>query len=133
NRDEIAGLLRFASTQTSADGQEVSLRDYVARMKDGQEKIYYLTAPSLAAARSSPHLEVFRKKGVEVLLLDQIVDNWVVTSLHEFDGRPLQSVAQGRTDLDELADEDERKANEKAITERADLVRRLKAALGERV
>jgi molecular chaperone HtpG len=133
NRGELAELLRFRSTHSADGGPDVSLRDYVARMKAGQERIYYITAPSLAAATSSPHLEVFRKKGIEVLLLDEVVDNWVVTSLHEFDGRSLQSIAQGRTDLDELADEDEKEANERAATERAELVGRLKTALGDRV
>jgi molecular chaperone HtpG len=133
NRDEIAGLLRFTSTSSSGDVQDVSLADYVGRMKEGQERIYYLNAASLAAARSSPHLEVFRKKGVEVLLLDEVVDNWVVTSLTEFQGHALQSVAQGKTDLDGLADEAEKAANEKAATERAALVGRVKAALGDLV
>jgi molecular chaperone HtpG len=133
NRGEIGELLRFRSTQSTSGDADVSLRDYVARMKEGQERIYYITALSLATATSSPHLEVFRKKGIEVLLLDEIVDNWVVTSLHEYDGRSLQSVAQGVTDLDALADEDERAANEKAITERAELVKRLESTLGDLV
>jgi molecular chaperone HtpG len=133
NRGEIAELLRFRSTQSTSGDADVSLRDYVARMKEGQERIYYITALSLATATSSPHLEVFRKKGIEVLLLDEIVDNWVVTSLHEYEGRSLQSVAQGVTDLDALADEDEKAANEKAITERAELVKRLESTLGDLV
>ena len=133
NRNEIAELLRFTSTHSTGDAQDVSLRDYVARMKEGQERIYYLNASSLAAARSSPHLEVFRRKGVEVLLMDEVVDHWVVTSLHEFDGRALQSVAHGTTDLDELADEEERKAHEEAAAQRAALVGRLKATLGDLV
>ncbi len=132
NRAEIAELLRFRSTHSS-ENPDVLLRDYVGRMKDGQGRIYYLVAPSLAAATSSPHLEVFRKKGIEVLLLDEVVDNWLVTSLHEFDGKQLQSVAQGRTDLDELQDAEEKEADEKAATERAELVGRLKATLGDRV
>src|SRR5258708_24641414 len=133
NRGEIGELLRFRSTQSTSGDVDVSLRDYVARMKEGEERIYYITALSLATATSSPHLEVFRKKGIEVLLLDEIVDNWVVTSLHEYEGRSLQSVAQGVTDLDALADEDEKEANEKAITERAELVKRLEATLGDLV
>jgi molecular chaperone HtpG len=133
SRTEIAELLRFVSTQSPGDVADVSLADYVVRMKEGQERIYYLNASSLAAARSSPHLEVFRKKGVEVLLLDEVVDHWVVTSLNEFQGRALQSVAQGRTELDGLADEGEKEANEQAASERAGLVARLKAALGELV
>jgi molecular chaperone HtpG len=133
NRGEIAKLLRFRSTQSTSGDADVSLRDYVSRMKEGQERIYYITALSLATATSSPHLEVFRKKGIEVLLLDEIVDNWVVTSLHEYEGRSLQSVAQGVTDLDALADEDEKEANERAITERAELVKRLESTLGDLV
>jgi molecular chaperone HtpG len=134
NREEIAQLLRFRSTRSS-EVADVSLQDYVGRMKPGQERIYYLIAiaPTLAAATSGPHLEVFREKGIEVLLLDEVVDNWVVTSLHEFDGKPLQSVAQGRTDIDELQDAEEKEADEKAATERAGLVGRLKEALGDRV
>ena len=132
NRAEIAQLLRFRSTHSS-EVADVSLQDYVGRMKPGQEKIYYLVAPTLAGATSSPHLEVFREKGIEVLLLDEVVDNWLVTSLHEFDGKPLQSVAQGRTDIDELQDAEEKEADEKAATERAGLVGRLKEALGDRV
>jgi molecular chaperone HtpG len=133
NRDEIAELLRFTSTNSPTDAPDVSLRDYVGRMKEGQEKIYYLVASSQATATSSPHLEVFRKKGIEVLLMDNVVDNWVVTSLHEFDGKPLQSVAQGRTELDKLEDEAEKEANEKAAAEHAELVERLKQALGDLV
>ena len=95
NRDEIAKLLRFPSTKSAATRRDVSLSDYVGRMREDQEYIYYLVAPSLAAAAASPHLEAFRKKGVEVLLLGEDVDNWVVSSLREFDGKRLQSVAQG--------------------------------------
>jgi molecular chaperone HtpG len=130
NRDEIAGLLRFSSTTSgSGERQEVSLGDYVARMKDGQEKIYYLVAPTLAAAAASPHLEAFRQKGIEVLLLTDAVDNWLVTSLPEFDGRRLQSVTQGSPDFGALQDEAERQAAEQAAAEYAGLVGRLKAAL----
>jgi molecular chaperone HtpG len=133
NREEIAGLLRFNSTHSSSDAHDVSLADYLGRMQEGQERIYYLNADSLGAARSSPHLEVFGKKGIEVLLLDEVVDNWVVASLHEFQGKFLQSVAQGLTHLDGLEDEVEKDAKEKAATERAALVARLKSALGELV
>ena len=99
NREDIARLLRFTSTGSTGSEQDVSLSDYVARMKEGQDKIYYLLAPSLATAASSPHLEVFKKKGIEVLLLTETVDNWVVTSLPEFDGKRLQSVAEGTPDF----------------------------------
>ncbi len=129
NRDEIAGLLRFTSTLSSTDEPDVSFSDYVARMKEGQEDIYYLLAPSLAAAKSSPHLEAFRTKGVEVLLLGEGVDNWVVSSLREFDGRKLQSVAQGEADLGGLEDDTEKQAREEADAEFAALLGQLKAHL----
>lgn len=129
NRDDIAKLLRFTSTASAGDDADVSLGDYVARMKEGQEDIYYLLAPSLAAARNSPHLEAFRGKAVEVLLLGEGVDNWVVSSLREFDGRKLQSVAQGAADLGALADEAEKQAKEKADADFAGLLGKLKAYL----
>jgi molecular chaperone HtpG len=129
NREDIARLLRFHSTEAGTAGAEVSLSDYVARMREGQDKIYYLLAPSLAAATSSPHLEAFRKKGIEVLLLGDGVDNWVVTSLPEFDGRPLQSVTQGASDLGVLEDEAEHEAVEQAAVEFAALLGHLKGVL----
>jgi len=129
NSGEIARLLRFTSTKSATDDPDTSLADYVARMKAGQEQIYYLLAPSLVAAKSSPHLETFRTKGVEVLLLAEGVDNWVVSSLRDFDGKRLQSVAQGSGDLGALADEAERQAKEQADAEYADLLSRLKAIL----
>ncbi len=129
NRDEIAKLLRFNSTKSATEDPDTSLSEYVARMKEGQEDIYYLLAPSLAAAKSSPHLEGFRTKGVEVLLLGEGVDNWVVSSLREFDGRKLQSVAQGAGDLGDLVDEEEKQAKEQADVEYADLLAKLKAYL----
>ncbi len=147
NRDELARLLRFTSTASSgpagssgssgssgagADGAVVSLSDYVARMKEGQDRIYYLLAPGPAAA-SSPHLEAFRAKGVEVLLLNEPVDSWVVSSLHEFEGKRLQSVAQGAADLGALEDETEKAATEKAGTEFAALTARLKDLLAGQV
>jgi molecular chaperone HtpG len=129
NRDEIAKLLRFTSTKSATDDPDISLGDYVARMKEGQEQIYYLLAPSLAAAKSSPHLEAFRSKGVEVLLLGEGVDNWVVSSLRDFDGKKLQSVAQGGADLGALADEGEKQAKEQADADFAGLLGKLKAYL----
>ena len=129
NREEIAGLLRFTSTKSATDDPDTSLADYVARMRDGQQDIYYLLAPSLAAAKSSPHLEAFRTKGVEVLLLGEGVDNWVVSSLREFDGKKLQSVAQGEADLGALASEEEKEAKEQADAEYAGLLAKLKAYL----
>ncbi len=134
NRDDIAKLLRFTSTKSASDEPDVSLAEYAGRMKEGQQKIYFLLAPGLAAAKASPHLETFRKKGIEVLLLGdgEGIDNWVIASLREFDGKQLQSVAQGSGDLSELEDEAESKAKEQASTELAGLVAQLKAALGER-
>jgi molecular chaperone HtpG len=134
NKDDIAKLLRFTTTKSASDEPDVSLADYVSRMKESQQHIYYLLAPGLAAAKASPHLEAFRKKGIEVLLLGdgEGIDNWVVASLREFDGKQLQSVAQGSGDLSELEDEAETKAKEQASTELAGLVAQLKAVLGER-
>ncbi|GAA3804841.1 molecular chaperone HtpG [Streptomyces phyllanthi] len=129
NRNEIAKLLRFTSTKSATDDPDTSLDAYVARMKEGQEHIYYLLAPSSTAAKSSPHLEAFRTKGVEVLLLSEGVDNWVVSSLREYDGKELQSVAQGAGDLGALADEEERQTKEQADAEYADLLGKLKAHL----
>ena len=129
NREQIAELLWFTTTKSAADEPDTSLREYVSRMKAEQEHIYYLLAPSLAAAKSSPHLETFRTKGVEVLLLGEGVDNWVVSSLREFDGKKLQSVAQGSGDLGALADEEEKQAKEQADTEYAELLGKLKAHL----
>ena len=134
NRDEIARLLRFTSTKSASDEPDVSLADYIGRMKEGQQHIYYLLAPGLAAAQASPHLEAFRKKGIEVLLLSEGegIDNWVVASLRDFDGKRLQSVAQGSGDLSELEDEAEARAKEQASAELAGLVGQLKAALDGR-
>jgi molecular chaperone HtpG len=132
NRERIAKLLRFVST--ASDGKPtVSLADYVARMKPGQKAIYYVTADTLEAARSSPHLEVFRKKGVEVLLLTDRIDEWMLTFLTEFDGKPLTSVAKGDLDLGELADAAEKEQQQKVADEYKDLVAKVKAALGDRV
>ncbi|WP_068803213.1 molecular chaperone HtpG [Thauera phenolivorans] len=133
NKDKIAGLLRFASTQLDTQEEVVSLADYIGRMKDGQDKIYYVTAESFNAAKNSPHLEVFRKKGIEVLLLTDRVDEWVVGNLTEFDGKELVSVAKGGLDLGALEDEAEKKEAEKAADEYKELLDRMKASLGERV
>ncbi|HZN23954.1 MAG TPA: molecular chaperone HtpG, partial [Burkholderiales bacterium] len=133
NRERIAKLSRFASTHDDSDEQNVSLADYVSRMKEGQDKIYYVTAETYAAAKNSPHLEIFRKKGIEVLLLSDRVDEWAMTFLTEFDGKPLQSVAKGGLDLGKLADEEEKKEQEKEADEYRDLLERVKKALGEKV
>jgi molecular chaperone HtpG len=133
NRDEIAKLLRFTSTKSSSQEADVSLSDYVSRMKEGQQDIYYLLAPSLAAAAASPHLEAFKKKGVEVLLLGDDVDNWMISNLREFDGKPLQSVAQGTADLGPLEDQAEAEAKKQASTVLSGLVSQLKAVLAAQV
>ena len=132
NRERIAALLRFAST-APGEGATVSLNDYVGRMKEGQDKVYYVTADTLDGARSSPHLEIFRKKGIEVLLLTERVDEWMLSFLHEFEGKALASVAKGGLDLGTFADEQEKAEQQKTEDEFKDLVVRVKAALGERV
>ena len=132
NKERIAKLLRFASTQADTEEQNVALADYVTRMKDGQDKIYYITADTFAAAKNSPHLEIFRKKDIEVLLLSDRVDEWVGSNLSEFDGKPLVSVAKGDLDLGKLADDD-KKEQEKAAGEHKDLVEKIAKHLGDRV
>ena len=133
NRQRIAGLLRFASTHRDTSDQTVSFADYAARMQDGQEKIYYVTADSFAAARQSPHLEVFRAKGIEVLLLHDRIDEWVVAHLDAFDGKPLQSVAQGDLDLGALSgsETDDRRRKE-TEDEFKPIVERVRKALGSK-
>ncbi|MBL8449337.1 MAG: molecular chaperone HtpG [Dechloromonas sp.] len=133
NKEKIAGLLRFASTNGDTPAQIVSLKDYIGRMKEGQEKIYYVTADSFNAAKNSPHLEIFRKKGIEVLLLSDRVDEWVVGHLTEFEGKPLQSVAKGGLDLGKLEDEAEKQEAEKAADEYKELIDKVKGALGDKV
>jgi molecular chaperone HtpG len=130
NRERIAKLLRFASTQS--EGVSVSLDDYKARMKEGQEAIYYITANTLAAAKSSPQLEVFAKKGLEVLLMADRVDEWAMSFLNEFDGTPLQNVTKGAVDLGKLQDEEEKKAAEAAAETFKPLLERLKASLNDK-
>ncbi|HEX6522807.1 MAG TPA: molecular chaperone HtpG [Streptosporangiaceae bacterium] len=133
NRDDLAKLLRFSSTSSVGDDASVSLAGYVERMKEGQEHIYYVLGPTLAAARTSPHLEAFKAKGVEVLLLGETIDNWLVSHLHEFEGKRLQSVAQGSADLGALEDEAEKETAEQAKAEFAALCAKLKDALGGKV
>ncbi len=130
HRDRLAKLLRYASTQS--DTPSVGLADYKARMKEGQEAIYYITADTLAAAKSSPQLEVFRKKGIEVLLMTDRVDEWALSFLHEFEGTPLQSVAKGQVDLGKLQDEEEKKAAEQAAETFKPVLERLKASLKDK-
>jgi len=133
NRERIAKLLRFASTQADSEAQTVTLDDYIGRMKAGQEKIYYITADSFAAAKNSPHLQVFRRKGIEVLLLSDRVDEWLVAHLNEYAGKPLASVAKGELDLDKLADKEEQEAARQIEGEYADLVKRMQEVLKDRV
>ncbi len=130
NKERIAKLLRFAST--SSDTVTVSLADYKARMKDGQEAIYYITAETLAAAKNSPQLEVFKKKGIEVLLMTDRVDEWALNYLTHFDGTPLQSVAKGAVDLGKLQDEEEKKAAEEAAEAFKPVLAKLKEALKDK-
>src|SRR6218665_2087076 len=130
NRERLAKLLRFASTQS--DAVTVSFADYKSRMKEGQEAIYYITADTLAAAKNSPQLEVFKKKGIEVLLMTDRVDEWALNYLTEFDGTPLQSVAKGAVDLGKLQDEDEKKAAEEAAETFKPLLAKLKEALKDK-
>jgi molecular chaperone HtpG len=129
NQERLSKLLRFASTHAD---EGVSLKDYVGRMKEGQEPIYYITADSLAAAKSSPQLEIFRKKGIEVLLLVDRVDEWLLSHLYEFDGHALQSVAKGAVDLGTLQDEAEKKHAEEAAEAFKPVLERLKEALKDR-
>lgn len=133
NKDRIAGLLRFASSHADTDAQIVSLKDYIGRMKEGQSAIYTITADSFAAAQHSPHLEIFRKKGIEVLLLSDRVDEWLSGNLTEFDGKPLKSVAKGGLDLGALEDEAEKTAQKEAEDSMRPLTERIQTALGERV
>ncbi|MBM3108718.1 molecular chaperone HtpG [Pseudomonas sp. P66] len=133
NKEKIAGLLRFASTSDESGEQSVSLADYLARAKEGQDKIYFLTGESYAQVKNSPHLEVFRKKGIEVLLLTDRIDEWLMSYLSEFDGKSFVDVARGDLDLGKLDSEEDKKAQEEVAKEKEGLVERLKAALGESV
>lgn len=133
NKEKIAELLRFATTQTESQAQTASLDDYIARMKEGQDKIYYITAESYAAAKNSPHLEVFQDKGIEVLLLSDRIDEWLVSNLNEYKGKQLQSVAKGKLDLGELADADEAKEQEDLQKDFADVTVKVKAVLEGKV
>ncbi|MDO8925338.1 MAG: molecular chaperone HtpG [Sideroxyarcus sp.] len=133
NKDKIAALLRFATTKADNADETVSLKDYIARMKDGQEKIYFVTADSFNAAKNSPHLEVFRKKGIEVLLLSDRVDEWVVSNLHEFEGKQLVSVAKGGLDLGALEDAAEKQEQEKQADEFKGLTDKIKTSLADKV
>ena len=133
NKEKIAGLLRFASTAGEGDEQSVSLADYLGRIKEGQDKIYFLTGESYAQIKNSPHLEVFRKKGIEVLLLTDRIDEWLMSYLTEFDGKHFVDVARGDLDLGELDSEEDKKAQEEVAKAKEGLIERLKGALGEQV
>jgi molecular chaperone HtpG len=133
NKDKIAALLRFASTHSDTTDETVALADYISRMKEGQDKIYYVSAETFNAAKNSPHLEVFRKKGIEVLLLSDRVDEWMLGYFTEFDGKQLMSVAKGGLDLGKLEDEEEKKAQEKEADEFKELTDKIKTSLGVRV
>jgi molecular chaperone HtpG len=133
NKDKLASLMRFASTHTDTADEGVSLKDYIGRMKEGQEKIYYVSAESFNAAKNSPHLEVFRKKGIEVLLLSDRIDEWAIGYLTEFEGKSIVSVAKGDLDLGKLEDEEEKKKVEEQAEEFKPLLEKIKTSLGERV
>ncbi|MBU0594809.1 MAG: molecular chaperone HtpG [Gammaproteobacteria bacterium] len=133
NKERIAKLVRFASTHGDTEDQTVSLADYIGRMKEGQDKIYYVTADTFAAAKNSPHLEFFRAKGVEVLLLSDRVDEWMISHLTEFEGKKLQSVAKGDLDLDKLAGEEEKKEQEQEADAFKGLAEKIREALAEKV
>lgn len=133
NKDRIAKLLRFATTHNDSPTQRTSLDEYISRMKPDQTKIYYVTAEGFNAAKNSPHLEIFRKKGIEVLLLSQRVDEWLVSNLFEYEGKSLQSVAKGELDLGELEKQMDEKANEKAMAELKSLIETFKKTLGDKV
>ena len=132
NKERIAKLLRFASTHNDSDAQNVSFADYIGRMKEGQDKIYYITAETYAAAKNSPHLEIFRKKGVEVLLMTDRVDEWMLSFLQEVEGKELVSVAKGDLDLGKLEDEAEKKQHEETEASYKDLVEQMKKALTDK-
>ncbi|BBN82043.1 chaperone protein HtpG [Pseudoalteromonas sp. A25] len=133
NKEAIAKLLRFSSTHTDESTQNVSLEQYIERMKEGQDKIYYVVSDSFEAAKSSPHLEIFRKKGIEVLLLSDRVDEWMMSHLTEFDEKQFQSITRGDLDLGDLDDEEAKKAQEESEKEVEGLVERVKTALGDKV
>lgn len=133
NKDKVASLLRFASTHADTEEQNVSLKAYIERMKPEQEAIYYITADTFAAAKNSPHLEIFRKKGIEVLLMSDKVDEWLLGSLTEFEGKKLQSIAKGDLDLGKLEDESDKEAKKQVEESAKELVERIKTALGDTV
>ena len=133
NREQIAKLLRFATTHDDQEQPKHSLEDYISRMQEGQDKIYYVVAESFNTAKNSPHIEVFRKKGIEVLLLSDRIDEWLMSHLMEFDGKKFQDVAKGELDLGKVEDEEEKKKQEETAEQFKELVERVKKSLEERV
>jgi molecular chaperone HtpG len=133
NKERIAKLMRFASTEADTEVQQVSLEDYIGRMKDDQDKIYYVTADNFTSAKNSPHLEIFRKKGIEVLLLSDRVDEWLVSHLNDFDGKVLQSVAKGQLDLDKFDTEEDKKEQEETSKDFESVITQIKEVLGDKV
>ena len=132
NKEQLSKLLRFTSTYTDSETQDISLEDYVSRMKEGQETIYFITADSFAAAKNSPHLEVFRRKGIEVLLMSDRVDEWLVEHLRDFDGKKLQSITKGDLDLGEIEDEEDKKAQQKAAGDFKDIIEKITGCLTDK-
>src|SRR5690606_37371786 len=129
----IAKLLRFSSTHTDKEQQDVALEDYLARMSSAQKHIYFVAAETFNAAKNSPHLEVFRKKGIEVLLLSDRVDEWLMSHLNEFEGKTFQSVSRGSLDLGDLSDKSDSAIKEETLAEFSDLITEMKAVLGDKV
>ena len=133
NREQILGLMRFATTQSSDSTQNVSLADYIARMKAGQDKVYYITADTHAAAKNSPHLEIFKKKDIEVLLMSDRVDEWMMSQLTEFDGKQFVSISKGDLDMSEFEDKEEKEAQKEVEEKSKDLIKKIADALGDQV
>jgi molecular chaperone HtpG len=133
NREKILKLMRFSSTHTGSEEQNVSLDDYISRMPEGQDKIYFVVADNYNTAKNSPHLEIFRKKGIEVLLMTDRIDDWMMSQLHNYDEKAFQDVTKGQLDLDDAQTEEEKKVQEEAAKELSGLVERLKASLADKV
>ena len=133
NKEKIAKLFRYASTENDSDIENVSLDDYISRMKDGQDKLYYITGDSYTAVKNSPHLELFKKKGIEVILMHDRVDEWMMSYLSEYDGKSFVNIAKGELDLGELEDKDEKEKAEKAAKDYESLLKQMTESLGDKV
>jgi len=133
NKEKIARLFRYASTNNDSDVENVSLDDYISRMKEGQDKLYYITGDSYAAVKNSPHLELFKKKGIEVILMHDRVDEWMMSYLSEYDGKSFVNIAKGELDLGELEDKEEKKKAEKATKDNEKLLKQMTESLGDKV